>query len=87
MPASDLQAYRSHLSPGGYLDPTESDEDGLISRLDDQLGIPKPSPGQNSYEISSSGDWKVEECLSVWWRANFDTFLVSYIGVRQAESY
>lgn len=62
--------------PGGYLDPTESDAEGIITRLDEQLGVPIEHLGEgNKYE---PGGWKVRECLSAWWRPNFDTFLVSH---------
>lgn len=62
--------------PGGYLDPTETDAEGIMTRLDEQLGVPIEHSGEgNKYE---PGGWKVRECLSAWWRPNFDTFLVSH---------
>lgn len=62
-------------SPGGYLDPTESFEDGIISRLHDQLGVPD---GKGGYVVpGGKRDWAVGDCLAVWWRPNFDTFMVS----------
>jgi cleavage and polyadenylation specificity factor subunit 5 len=62
--------------PGGYLDPTETDAEGIVIRLDEQLGVPIEHSGEgNKYE---PGGWKVRECLSAWWRPNFDTFLVSH---------
>ena len=65
-------------SPGGYLDPSESDHEGLITRLDEQLGIPRDHRGEgNVYGDEKGRDWMVRECLSIWWRPNFDTFLVS----------
>jgi hypothetical protein len=27
--------------------------------------------------LGIKGDWKAGDCLSVWWRPNFDTFYVS----------
>ncbi len=71
------------LSPGGYLDPTEKDETGLICRLDEQLGVPLDIPGENTYDIPDDGDWEVKDCLCIWWRPNFDTFMVSRRGVCQ----
>ncbi|RSH82288.1 hypothetical protein EHS25_005998 [Saitozyma podzolica] len=64
--------------PGGYLDPTESDRVGLLTRLNEQLGIPHPTkPG---YVLPQGGeDWVVRDCLSTWWRPNFDTFLYPYL--------
>lgn len=64
------------LSPGGYLDPSESDEEGLITRLNEQLGVPLPDG--KGYAVPEGGqDWKAKECLNIWWRPNFDTFSVS----------
>ncbi|OCF40133.1 cleavage and polyadenylation specificity factor subunit 5 [Kwoniella heveanensis CBS 569] len=59
--------------PGGYLDPSESDADGLITRLNGQLGIP---PDAN---LTSLNSWEVRDCVSTWWRPNFDTFFYPYI--------
>lgn len=65
-------------SPGGYLDPAESDEKGLALRLDEQLGTPIDHDGLgNQYQAQGDYDWLIRECLSIWWRPNFDTFLVS----------
>ncbi|WVR09417.1 hypothetical protein IAU60_006484 [Kwoniella sp. DSM 27419] len=113
--------------PGGYLDPSETDSAGLVTRLNEQLGVPfsprsagmhdpplhgrvvdgnddphgetngqkightnghdKPltdevkvlSGGENLWINTSGKDWQVEDCLSVWWRPNFDTFFYPYI--------
>ncbi|WVF67477.1 hypothetical protein IAT40_002233 [Kwoniella sp. CBS 6097] len=108
--------------PGGYLDPSETDAEGLITRLREQLGVPPDAnfnvtvhfesthQGQEgadkeenqtrpaatiikiksakplndeSKEIqvitSDSGGWEVRDCLSTWWRPNFDTFLYPYV--------
>lgn len=63
-------------SPGGYLDPNETDQEGLLTRLDECLGVPNNEGG---FTKSSQGnDWQVAECLSIWWRPNLDTFAVSY---------
>ncbi|WWC93373.1 hypothetical protein V866_000207 [Kwoniella sp. B9012] len=60
--------------PGGYLDPVESDSSGLITRINEQLGVPfTPSL------IHAGGDWKVGDLLSTWWRPNYDTFYYPYI--------
>lgn len=64
-------------SPGGYLDPTEDEISGLLTRLDEQLGVPIDTEcGPNLYERPTE-DWRVNDRLSMWWRPNFDTFLVS----------
>ncbi|ORY35677.1 Cleavage/polyadenylation specificity factor subunit 5 [Naematelia encephala] len=67
--------------PGGYLDPSESDVDGLVTRLQEQLGLPatqQPENGPNVYS-SEATDWKIHDCLSIWWRPNFDVFLYPYL--------
>jgi len=69
---------RPDARPGGYLDPAEGDGDGLATRLDEQLGIPTEHEGMgNVYQKGGENEWFVKDCLSVWWRPNFDTFLVS----------
>jgi cleavage and polyadenylation specificity factor subunit 5 len=66
--------------PGGYLDPSETDAAGLVTRLDEQLGIPKEHDGLgNQYHKGGNLSWYVKDCLSVWWRPNFDTFYVSVL--------
>jgi hypothetical protein len=63
--------------PGGYLDPSETDAGGLATRLDEQLGVPKEHEGLgNQYHKGGDYAWTVKDCLSVWWRPNFDTFFV-----------
>jgi len=65
-------------SPGGYLDPCESWEDGLSTRLEEQLGLPRDDLySTDIYHPAPSPEWNVKDCLSIWWRPNFDTFLVS----------
>ncbi|ORX38320.1 Cleavage/polyadenylation specificity factor subunit 5 [Kockovaella imperatae] len=79
--------------PGGYLDSSETDAEGLITRLNEQLGIPKDHAGQlcgpenpnAAYHMNPSGDWIVKECLSSWWRPNFDTFLYPYLPAHIVE--
>ncbi|KAK1927314.1 Cleavage/polyadenylation specificity factor subunit 5 [Papiliotrema laurentii] len=66
--------------PGGYLDPNESDEEGLVLRLNEQLGIPvETETSGTGYKTGGESDWHVRECLSVWWRPNFDTFMYPYL--------
>ena len=53
-----------------------------MTRLDEQLGVPKLcSDGKNQYLTGGQQDWTVRECLSIWWRPHFDTFLVSVKGI------
>ncbi|KAI9637630.1 Cleavage/polyadenylation specificity factor subunit 5 [Dioszegia hungarica] len=66
--------------PGGYLDPSESFEDGLITRLNEQLGVPESTaPNWLLARNKEAGDWKVRECVSMWYRPNFDTFFYPYL--------
>lgn len=63
-------------SPGGYLDPSEGWEEGLITRLNEQLGV--PLEGGKGYMIrDDKKDWAIKDCLSAWWRPHFDTFMAS----------
>ena len=69
-------------SPGGYLDPSETDQEGLLTRLDECLGIPN---GEGGYIKPAHDDWQVAECLSIWWRPNLDTFAVSCLSTLSHE--
>ncbi|WVQ72030.1 hypothetical protein IAR50_001574 [Cryptococcus sp. DSM 104548] len=73
--------------PGGYLDPTETDSVGLITRLNEQLGVPigtvESHSGndlpQNIWLAPEGGrDWDVRDCLSTWYRPHYDTFFYPY---------
>jgi len=61
--------------PGDYLKPGEDEIEGLKARLDERL-----APVVNTYNnnTSSHEDWQIGECLSVWWRPNFETFMYPY---------
>ena len=61
------------VRPGDYLKPGEDEIEGLKARLDERL-----APVVNTYNnnTSSHEDWQIGECLSVWWRPNFETFMV-----------
>ncbi|KAJ8766680.1 hypothetical protein K2173_004504 [Erythroxylum novogranatense] len=54
--------------PGGRIRPGESDVDGLKRKLSRKLSV-------NEDET----DWKVEECLGMWWRHDFETLLYPYL--------
>ncbi|KAL1405790.1 hypothetical protein Q8F55_007466 [Vanrija albida] len=57
--------------PGGYLDPSEDDETGMIRHLRDLLNTAgKP--------VSDQPQWTVRDLLSIWWRPNFDGFFYPY---------
>ncbi|KAG9289183.1 hypothetical protein G9A89_022492 [Geosiphon pyriformis] len=68
--------------PGDYLRPGEDEIEGLKTRLDERL-----APVTNAFNniagatsvTPSDQDWEIGECLSVWWRPNFETFMYPYI--------
>ncbi|WVN86177.1 uncharacterized protein L203_101338 [Cryptococcus depauperatus CBS 7841] len=73
--------------PGGYLDPSESDAEGLITRLNEQLGVPVTTLKAQTEDalprtvwLAPEGgrDWEVHDCLSMWYRPHFDTFFYPY---------
>uniref|UniRef100_A0A0D6R8P2 Pre-mRNA cleavage factor Im 25 kDa subunit n=1 Tax=Araucaria cunninghamii TaxID=56994 RepID=A0A0D6R8P2_ARACU len=55
--------------PGGRLRPGENEIEGLKRKLTSKL-------------ISNSShyqpDWKIGECVGVWWRPNFETSMIPY---------
>ncbi|CAG8602716.1 12272_t:CDS:2 [Gigaspora margarita] len=61
--------------PGDYLKPGEDEIEGLKARLDERL-----TPVATGYNnnTSTNQDWEIGECLSVWWRPNFETFMYPY---------
>ncbi|CAG8732101.1 11255_t:CDS:2, partial [Racocetra persica] len=61
--------------PGDYLKPGEDEIEGLKARLDERL-----TPVVTGYNnnTSTNQDWEIGECLSVWWRPNFETFMYPY---------
>ncbi|RUP34606.1 nucleotide hydrolase-domain-containing protein [Jimgerdemannia flammicorona] len=63
--------------PGEYLKPGEDEVDGLKSRLNERLAPVVTSYNQN--ELAQQQDWEIGECLSVWWRPNFETFMYPYV--------
>ncbi|CAG8768130.1 5738_t:CDS:2, partial [Ambispora leptoticha] len=62
--------------PGDYLRPGEDEIEGLKNRLSERL-----APVTNNYNAvtnsagGSEQNWEIGECLSVWWRPNFETFM------------
>ncbi|OZJ03303.1 hypothetical protein BZG36_02286 [Bifiguratus adelaidae] len=57
--------------PGDYLKPGEDEVEGLKLRLNEKLA---PPDGNDSLD-----DWQVGECLSMWWRPAFETFMYPYV--------
>ncbi|XP_043705904.1 pre-mRNA cleavage factor Im 25 kDa subunit 1 [Telopea speciosissima] len=56
--------------PGGRLRPAESDIDGLKGKLSSKLSV---------NEDVLDNDWKIGECLGMWWRPDFETILFPYL--------
>ncbi|BEJ10891.1 hypothetical protein CspHIS471_0103130 [Cutaneotrichosporon sp. HIS471] len=58
--------------PGGYLDPSEEDETGLMRHLNDLLG-----DGTKQWRAEEP-HWNIHALLGVWYRPNFDGFFYPY---------
>lgn len=59
--------------PGDYLKPGEDDIEGLKRRLDERLA---PPSGQFDDSHGVDNDWEIGDCISQWYRPNFETFMV-----------
>ncbi|KAK9665519.1 hypothetical protein RND81_14G117400 [Saponaria officinalis] len=55
--------------PGGKLRPGENEIEGLQRKLSTTLAPNDPQFHPN---------WQIRECLSIWWRPNFDSVLYPY---------
>lgn len=60
--------------PGDYLKPEDDEVEGFKSRLDERL-----APVGKLGEGEKEGDWEIGECISQWWRPNFETFMYPFI--------
>lgn len=60
--------------PGDYLKPEEDEVEGFKARLEERL-----APVGKLAEGSEEGEWEIGECLSQWWRPNFETFMYPFI--------
>ncbi|OAA74112.1 cleavage and polyadenylation specific factor 5 [Cordyceps fumosorosea ARSEF 2679] len=60
--------------PGDYLRPEDDEMAGFKTRLDERLG-----PVGRLGEDEKDGDWDIGECLSQWWRPNFETFMYPFV--------
>jgi cleavage and polyadenylation specificity factor subunit 5 len=65
------------FSPGDTLLPGEDEVEGLKKRLDLRLGMADGA--------SDGTGWEIGECLSQWWRPNFETFMVQYFSLHFSE--
>ncbi|KAG0951780.1 hypothetical protein G6F57_003611 [Rhizopus arrhizus] len=59
--------------PGHYLEPGIEETEGLKEILNKRLGPEDP------LEWDSNVDWSVGECLSTWWRPNYENYMYPYI--------
>lgn len=69
---------RYAFRPGDYLKPGEDDIEGLKRRLDERLA---PTSGQFDESQGAENDWEIGDCISQWFRPNFETFMVSLVWI------
>ncbi|TQV94564.1 WD40 domain-containing protein [Cordyceps javanica] len=60
--------------PGDYLRPEDDEIEGFKARLDERL-----APVGRLGEDEKDGEWEIGECLSQWWRPNFETFMYPFV--------
>ncbi|PLW16718.1 hypothetical protein PCANC_10533 [Puccinia coronata f. sp. avenae] len=65
--------------PGDYLRPGEDDVEGLKERLDDRLAPPAGQFGAGTTSAQGQKDWEIGDCLSQWWRPNYESFMYPYV--------
>jgi len=65
--------------PGDYLRPGEDDIEGLKERLDDRLAPPAGQFGAGTTSAQGQKDWEIGDCLSQWWRPNYESFMYPYV--------
>ncbi|KAI7858714.1 Cleavage/polyadenylation specificity factor subunit 5 [Circinella umbellata] len=59
--------------PGHYLQPGVDEREGLKTILNEKLGAADPK------EWANEPQWEIGECLSTWWRPNFESYMYPYI--------
>ena len=68
---------------GGSLRPGEADHNGLERKMKKYMQVPEPEQSFGSatkYQKTKNNlDVKVGDCISVWWRPNFDEQLYPYL--------
>ena len=57
--------------PGHYLQPGVDEREGLKTILNEKLGAADPKEWPNEPQ------WEIGECLSTWWRPNFESYMVN----------
>ncbi|CAH7671703.1 cleavage and polyadenylation specificity factor subunit 5 [Phakopsora pachyrhizi] len=65
--------------PGDYLRPGEDDIEGLKERLDERLAPPSGQFGAGTTSAQGQKDWEIGDCLSQWWRPNYESFMYPYV--------
>lgn len=65
-------------SPGHYLQPGVDEKEGLKQILNERLGPADPN------EWPNEPAWEIGDCLSTWWRPNFESYMVTDYGEREA---
>ncbi|KAG0748728.1 hypothetical protein G6F57_001162 [Rhizopus arrhizus] len=59
--------------PGHYLEPEVDEAEGMKEILNKKLGPEDP------LEWDSKNDWTIGECLSTWWRPNYENYMYPYV--------
>ncbi|KAI7872051.1 Cleavage/polyadenylation specificity factor subunit 5 [Spinellus fusiger] len=59
--------------PSHYLRPDQDEREGLKEILNSRIGSTDPN------DVAEEEDWVVGECLSTWWRPNFESYMYPYI--------
>lgn len=64
------------IRPGHYLQPGVDEREGLKQILNERLGPADPA------EWSKEPEWEIGECLSTWWRPNFESYMVNHDDIQ-----
>ncbi|KAI9014348.1 Cleavage/polyadenylation specificity factor subunit 5 [Phycomyces nitens] len=59
--------------PGHYLKPGQDEKEGLKEILNHRIGSTDPN------DNVAEQDWVIGECLSTWWRPNFESYMYPYV--------
>ncbi|ODQ63485.1 cleavage and polyadenylation specific factor 5 [Nadsonia fulvescens var. elongata DSM 6958] len=62
--------------PGDYIQPEDEEIEGFTKRLNEKLA---PEAESEHAQDPINYEWNIGECLSQWWRPNFETFMYPFI--------
>ncbi|ANB13770.1 hypothetical protein AWJ20_4716 [Sugiyamaella lignohabitans] len=62
--------------PGDYIQPDQDEITGFKQRLNERL-----APAKDSEHASDpiNSEWEIGDCITQWWRPNFETFMYPFI--------